>query len=447
MEIERLPFAAGDYLTRYPAGHHYSLRIDSPFEKPGWKSRTFSPTGQSMFPGTAIEFEGRYYEIIFQDYQPGPPLAVRYYLNRWEDRFPIRVQFHYNEQECRNLAEAYQQRRNANRTNLFLLVFAPLIGLLPAEDQTRLGNGYGIPPTRLTFLSALMVLPAAGFGMIFLAAHIYGSAPLPGPTWIHWLYPTGFYFFAESLLRMMTAVKLGEPVGSILSAPIHVWRARPGGRTKFQRKSPALQRDEVIEVSGTDYDLEIISDLPKNHWTTRVGIHFKDAWYGVVGTEKLSHGKQIRYLFRLKRAPEGTWFGTVCEYDPSEVNVLHQKEKLIELKTWVDTFALFWGFLPREDQIRLENLYDFDSLKFNKITIVLTGIVAFVNCFISAVNLFTRIGSATDAWILVISGFFLFEVFLRWKDLRKGEPSGSVLAVFIRPLARKLLEQSPTSTN
>src|ERR687891_2834269 len=120
MQKQRVHFAAGDYLTRYPEGHHYKLRIDAPFEKPGWKARSFSPTGQSIFPGTAIEFEGRYYEVVFQDYEQGPTLRICYYLNPWEDHFPIRLQFHYNKEECRNTARAYRNQIKSNRQSALL---------------------------------------------------------------------------------------------------------------------------------------------------------------------------------------------------------------------------------------------------------------------------------------------------------------------------------------
>src|SRR4029079_15735924 len=96
---ERILFGGEDYLTRYPSNYHYDLRIESPSEKPGWKARSFSVIGQSVFPGSAIEFEGLYYEIVLQDFDSGPPPMTSYYLMRWEDRQAIRTQFHYNEAE------------------------------------------------------------------------------------------------------------------------------------------------------------------------------------------------------------------------------------------------------------------------------------------------------------------------------------------------------------
>ena len=457
MQKQRVHFAAGDYLTRYPEGHHYKLRIDAPFEKPGWKARSFSPTGQSIFPGTAIEFEGRYYEVVFQDYEQGPPLRICYYLNPWEEHFPIRLQFHYNKEECRNTARAYRNQIKSNRQSALLTLISPVVGMLPAEDQIRIANRFGIPATRMTFFSAFVLLPPAGYGILFFAANWFGNVPLPGPPSVHWIYPFGFYFFSESLVRMLTATKLEEPVGSLLvSLPVLCWRSifqlfDPDSSQRNlenlhptderQRSLLANARDEIIPAENEEgYDLEVVSVLPKNHWNPRVGIGINGIWYGLVHSEKLKHGKEIRYRFRLRKAPEGTWFSSVIEYNPEEVQLMYRANRRTDLKTWSDTFALFWGLLSREDQERLEDLYDFDSMKFTTVTVVALGILALASLLVSAINLLAGTGTALDVWLLLPSGFLLLESFSRWKDLKAGQPSGSILGVFIRPFARKLLQ-------
>jgi hypothetical protein len=453
---ERVPFAEGDFLTRYPAGHHYELRIESPFEKPGWKPRGFSPIGQSMFPGSAIEFQGIHYEIIFQDFDAGPPKMVSYYLKRWEDRNAIRVQFHYNEQECRKLALSYRERKQTNRRTLFLSLLAPLVGTLPAEDQIRISNRYGISAKQMTTLSALVILFPAGFAMVLYLAQVLGEAPLPGPSWIKKLYPLGFYFFFESLLRMMNSMKLEEPIGSLpVSFPVLCWRAIHRSfdpsyrRMRFEkleqtddkhRRILSNARDEILQVSSEHYDLEVVSILPKDHWNARLGIGYNGDWYGLVGSETIRQGKSVRYRYYLKRATEGTWFAMAREYNPEEVQILYREKRRIDLKTWVDTFAPFWGLLSREDQVRLEELYDFDALKFTKITTILLGLLGSLNLLLCLINIFLRIAKPLDAWVLLPALFLTLESVSRWRDLRNGEPSGSILGNVVRPLARKLLQ-------
>lgn len=453
---ERVQFGEIDFLTRYRAGHHYDLRIESPFEKPGWKSRNFSPIGQTMFPGSAVEFEGVQYEIILQDFDAGPPRMISYYLKRWEDPNVMRAQFPYNEQECRKLARSYKERARTNRLTWILTLLAPLLGTLPAEDQIRISNRYGIPATRMTTFSALVLLFPAGFGMLLHIAHVIGEAPLPGPSWIKPLYPLAVYLFIESLLRIMSSMKLEEPMGSLpVSFPVLLWRSirRPLDPDYKRRQFEKLEttdekhrqilssaRDEILNISSEHHDLEIVSILPKDHWNARLGIGYNGDWYGLVGSETLRQGKNVRYRYFLKKATEDTWFANAREYNPEEVQLLYREKRRIDLKTWVDTFAPFWGLLPRSDQLRMEELYDFDTLKFTRLTTVLLGLLGSLNLFLCLVNILLRVAGPLDAWLLLPALFLTLESISRWTDLRKGEPSGSILGNAVRPFARRLLE-------
>lgn len=411
--------------------------------------RTFSPAGNSIFPGSAIEFEGIYYEIFFQDYASVPKLTISYYLKKWDNRFPIRVQFHYNEQECRNTALSYRTRVNTNRLRALLTLFSPIAGMLPAEDQIRIGNKYGMQATRMTFFSALLLIIPAGFLILFCISYWFARTPLPGPPWIHWIYPLGFYFFLESLLRMLTAIKMDDPVGSIiLSLPVLLWRSlqRPfvAGRTPNPlNDNSSTSRATIpdrLNFSDDQEHLEITSVLPKPHWNSRVGIGINGSWYGLIESGKMIRDNATDYRFLLRKAPEGTWFASVIEYSPDEVQVLYKNKRRLDLKTWVDTFAWFWGLLGREDQRRLDDLYDFDSLKFSKLTIITIAILSISNLIVSFINLTYGVATAIDVWLLLPAGFLLLECYSRWTDLKAGEPSGSILGLLVRPFARKLLQ-------
>jgi hypothetical protein len=456
MTNDRVRFAEGDFLTRYPAGHHYDLRIESPFEKPGWKPRSFSTIGQTMFPGSAIEFEGIYYEIIFQDFIAGPPMMISYDLKRWDDNHVIRTQFHYNEEECRKEANALRERNQSNRLNILLSILSPLIGMLPAEDQIRISNRFGISATHMTSFSALTILLPAGYFMISFIAHVIGQAPLAGPSWFRLFYPLGFYFFTESLLRMLTSMKLEEPIGSLpVAFPVLLWRSiRRSFDSEYRQKQferleradekhqqiLANARDEIIEVGSEKHDLEIVSLLPKAHWNARLAIGYNGDWYGLVGSEKLRQGKNVRYRYFLKKASEGTWFANAREYNPEEVQIFYKDQRRTDLKTWVDTFAPLWGLLSRDDQLRLEELYDFDALKFTKLTTFLLGLLGTVNLLICVANIAARTATRLDAWLFLPALFLTLESFSRWLDIRKGEPSGSWFGNIVRPFARKLIQ-------
>jgi len=112
---------------------------------------------------------------------------------------------------------------------------------------------------------------------------------------------------------------------------------------------------------------------------------------------------------------------------------------LRDLQTWVDTFGPFWGLLRREDQQRLQDLYDFDSLKFTRWTTAVLSVFALVNLAVSLTNLVA--GDWDNRRCPLADGQRLsdLEGYSRWQDLNKGLSSGSVLGILVRPFAAKLL--------
>jgi hypothetical protein len=195
----------------------------------------------------------------------------------------------------------------------------------------------------------------------------------------------------------------------------------------------------MIEVSGKDYHLEITSLLPKPHWNMQTGIQFNGQWYGLVDSTAIKDANETRYRFRLKKAEEGVFFRDTSFYSPDEVKKLYVEKRRRDLSTWVDTFAPFWGLLDEHDQKRLGELYAFDGLKFSKWTIIAIGVLSLANLIVSITNIAAGIGRSLDTCLLLLSIYFLVESIGRLQSLRSGKPSGSVLGIFVRPLASKLL--------
>src|SRR5262245_55600836 len=117
MELTRKHYAAGDYLTRYPEGSEFDLRIDSTLEKPDWIERKPGNISRAAFPGSAILFEDSYYEV----FEIGRETALRgrvcYYLKRWEDHFPLRTQFVYSIEECKRAVQLQKQDAKKHSTS------------------------------------------------------------------------------------------------------------------------------------------------------------------------------------------------------------------------------------------------------------------------------------------------------------------------------------------
>src|ERR1051325_6070041 len=154
----RKHFAAGDYLTRYPEGSPFDLRIDSTLQKAGWIERKPGNISRAAFPGRAILFEDSYYEVFEIGHEAALPGRICYYLKRWEEHFPLRTQFVYSIEECNRAVQQQQQDSKDRSTSIFIQCVLPFTGLLPSEDQKHIEKEYGIPGTRMTFWGTLLIL-------------------------------------------------------------------------------------------------------------------------------------------------------------------------------------------------------------------------------------------------------------------------------------------------
>jgi len=452
MEPHRIPFAAGDYLVRYPAGSEFELEIESPIQKPGWQPRQAYGPQNLIFPGSTVEFDGKLFEIARMESKTGTVLGVRYFLKAWEDRFPIRVQFHYTKEECERLELSMRERKQANKINVTILLLAPLFGLLPGEGQLRLEKEYGVSSLRLTFLSAIILLVFGGAGVISLLVSQFGQVyetSVPGNLTLQL---TGCYFFIESMMRLYSSMVQEEPMGTLpVFFVVGTYRMirrsmdpavrQQGIETQWKGRASLYldTRDQVSEISGEDYHLEVFSNLPKPHWNMLTGIIYNEIWYGLVDSQIIREEQQSRYRFRLKKAPQGSVFRSTAQYTPDEVGRLYKEERRREMGVWVKTFAPFWGLLEEGEQERLEELYEFDTLKFTHVSLIAIGLLALFNLLASITNLLSGIGTPVDFLLLLLCGYLLVESYQRREKWKAGQPSGSALAVFLRPFSAKLL--------
>lgn len=404
-----------------------------------------SQDAKTTFPGSAVLFEDHHYEIISKDQDKSG--RTLYYLNPWEDRFPIRVQFEYTQEACLRWIREQKKERVQQEQTLAIKLLMPVFGLLPAADQIEIQNKYGISAATLTTSSSLVLFFAGGFCLIMGMAAMFGGASNP-------VYLPGMYFFVESLVRLIQSAKLEEPCGSFpVTLPIEIFRAlkRQFDADYKQRSLEKMEStrfhdqymnalDEVTKVTGKDHDLEVVSDLPKPHWNTLTGIVYEDTWFGMVESVKTYEGKKIRYKFLLKKAPEGTVFRSTVEYSADEIRRLYLEKRHQDLSTWVDTFCLLWGMLPEEDQRYLQKHYGFDAMKYTKWTMIALGLFGVGSLIASSISLATGFSVGTEILWFVVSSYLSIEAFVRWGEFKKNNPSGSILGLLFRPFAGRFKE-------
>lgn len=439
----RKHFATGDYLTRYPEGSAFDLRIDCMQEKRGWIERKPGSVSRPVFPGSAILFEDSYYEVFEIGRESALPGRVCYYLRRWEDHFALRTQFVYSIEEC-NRAVQQQKRDSKDRfASIFIQCILPLAGLIPAEDQRRIEKEYGIPGTRMTFWGTLLILFPSGFGTVMSMASSFG-ATFPGPSFLRALILVSPYFLMESFVRLYSCLKLDEPIGSALVVlpmeTVRMIRNNSGAnktkrseRVKVKDSSLLYTNDEIRRQSTPEYDLEITSALPKPHWTQNAAIGFEGAWYNCVSAET----KNRRYVFHLKKMDDPILLRTAYEYTPAEVQTLYRDHLKKERGVWIEPLSPLWGFLEKEDQEKLAAIYDYQPLKFTKWSIIATALLCITNLLVTGLNIAAGIPHTIDFVLLIPCVYFTIESVRRWKQYRAGNASGSLLGKPLGFLVRR----------
>jgi hypothetical protein len=174
----------------------------------GWTPRVPKSLTRAEYPGTAVLWEERYFEVVTAENGEG---GVRYVLEPWRDSHVIRVSEPYDDaSEARREADhraaiaREKGRQAANLAGLF-------IGHLPAVVQEHLGSEIGILPTKLTALSLILPFMYLIWAVNDLARRTLNPNAPPMPLVLG---AVGAYLLIESAIRLNVVWLLQRPIGS-----------------------------------------------------------------------------------------------------------------------------------------------------------------------------------------------------------------------------------------
>ncbi|MEA2328084.1 MAG: hypothetical protein QOE68_3043, partial [Thermoanaerobaculia bacterium] len=209
-----------------------------------WTPRAPKTLTSAEFPGTAVLWEERYFEVISADALPQG--GVRYVLEPWLEMHAMRTIDHYDDgHEAERLAD--HRARLARETNRKSANALPVLaGHLHAGVQEELGRELGIVATRLTIISALGVYALVIALVLWIVSGIMAGTPRPLPAYLM----TG-YFFIETSFRFGIAWLTGRPAGSaigVVSYIIYYYTAANRSRAV----SPfAREKGTIVTISET----------------------------------------------------------------------------------------------------------------------------------------------------------------------------------------------------
>ncbi len=187
------------------------IELVCPFEK-AWTARSAKTLRTAEYPGTAVEWDGRIFEVL--DAEPNAGGGVRYRLAAWPENHAIRRLERYDPVSEEVRAGDRRDRRSDLGKRRFAILLSPLAGLLPAELQKKMERDFGAPALKMTIASAVPLFVIGVLGLVaFLVGNAGGTLDLPG--WIAPSLPIAAYLFGESALRMASVIAGQEPMGSL----------------------------------------------------------------------------------------------------------------------------------------------------------------------------------------------------------------------------------------
>lgn len=233
-----MPVACGS--DRLEIGENGSLLLFCGVSK-GWLGRRPKTLTSPEYPGTAVQWEDKVYEVLEAD--PMPTGGARYRLRPWEETHAIRVLQQYD--EASEVLRTGERRDTISRERKRWLstLLGLLAGHLPGSVQERMEREYGYPATWMTILSALPLF-AIGivslFGSLATAFGASAGGQAGGLLSFFWSlpFPVGYYLFAESALRLAIAATQSRPAGSLLGwFAYEIWR-------RVKQKVPAIRTEK-----------------------------------------------------------------------------------------------------------------------------------------------------------------------------------------------------------
>jgi hypothetical protein len=191
---------------RVRAGDGEQLVLLSRIPK-AWTPRGVKTLTTAEFPGTAVLWEERYFEVV--DAEALVQGGVRYVLEPWRDMHVMRTTDRYDaEREAERLFE-YRAQLSRETKRKSANALAILAGHLPAVVQEELGRELGIVPVRLTLFSVFPIYAVVIGLVLWIVSGMVAQTPRPFPI----LVLTG-YLFVETSLRFFVAWLVGRPIGS-----------------------------------------------------------------------------------------------------------------------------------------------------------------------------------------------------------------------------------------
>jgi hypothetical protein len=172
----------------------------------GWTPRAEKTLTSAEFPGTAVLWDERYFEVVEAR---AVVHGIEYVLEPWRDEHVMRVVEQYDDASEAARAQAHREhlarekgRKSANALALFT-------GHLPAVVQNAIGDELGVLPARITFVSILGEWAILAGFVLWIVSYLMRREPPPLA-----LILIAAFLMVENGARFLVNYTQSRPIGS-----------------------------------------------------------------------------------------------------------------------------------------------------------------------------------------------------------------------------------------
>jgi hypothetical protein len=199
---------------RVRPGEGERVFLSSRYSK-GWNARVEKTLTTAQFPGTAVLWEERYFEVVVAETLPQG--GVRYTLEPWLEQHAMRVVDRYDAEAEDERVAAWRKSIVREKQRKTVNAVAFLAGHLPVRVQEAMGSELGIIPLRMTYLSLLTELAIVAAILFDIVRRVSAEEAIP-----NWEVILFAFFFIEMGIRYMFAFTQARPIGSTIGLIVYL---------------------------------------------------------------------------------------------------------------------------------------------------------------------------------------------------------------------------------
>ncbi|MEO6259738.1 MAG: hypothetical protein ABIP63_05280 [Thermoanaerobaculia bacterium] len=209
----------------------------------GWTPRTPKTLTTAEFPGTAVLWDGAYYQVL--EATALPQGGVQYLLEPWPDQHAIRVSDRYDAESEEARVLEWRRRLSQEKRRKSASLLAILTGHLPETIQEHLGRELGLSAPRMTQLSAFGTWLIAGGLAMWIGEGTINQTPRPA-----WVLVVAGYLFLESTIRFFAAFASGAAMGSPMGTMSYIAWYVALGRSRGARSPFSQEKGRSIKTTA-----------------------------------------------------------------------------------------------------------------------------------------------------------------------------------------------------